>query len=121
MELKFTKVRLSNKFQITVETDAFSTSDNNLMSALGEPLIEVGGTIKDDSTPPVTRDVLSSSLKKLKSDFPFFIEFINSDYEDGAQNVADAYVITLTDRITTALTALRVQSDTFSTVEIVTI
>jgi len=45
MELKFTKDIADDKYQITIATDAFSSTDNDLMTGFGEPVIEMGGQI----------------------------------------------------------------------------
>lgn len=122
MQVKFIKNLSGSKFQITVQTIAFAQTDIDLMSDFGEPEIEMGGAILDSG--PNLLMTMASNKKKLKTDLSqFFIEFDNLSGESigNAEDIADAYQLTITNRITTALTLLRAQTDTFTEDVVVTI
>jgi hypothetical protein len=113
------KVRQFNEvsndvFKVILNTEDWSEADQALMEKFGEPEIDVGGIF---TGPPGYS--MPSDLVKLASESPFVAGFDLRDFAN-AQARATVWGTAITLRISTAITTLRSQTDTF-TKELVTV
>lgn len=107
MKLRTFKSLKDDVYKVTIYTEDWSTNDINLMLKFGEPEIDLGGEFEE---PDFT---LNTNLVRIKTESPFNVSFDARDYED-AEERADLWATTISERITTAVTTLRAQSDTFT-------
>lgn len=107
------KVRQFNEvnndiFRVVLKTEDWSEADQQLMEKFGEPEIDVGGVF---TGPPLY--TLPSDLVKIASESPFVQDFDKRDHVD-AQDRATVWGTNITLKISTAITTLRSQTDTFT-------
>jgi len=109
MELKTTNVIVDNVYKITFETQDFSSSEDSLITKYGEPVVQMGGTF----TVSGESYTMTSSEKKIKTDFPQTVSF---DTRDSASAMLHAinYESVIYSRMIEAMNNLRVNLDGFS-------
>jgi len=98
-----------NVYSVEHQIPEFSGSDAELAEKFGEPEVQIGGTF----TAGLDSVVIDSAFRKLPSGFPVIEQFHGSDFDD-AGALASSYAATILTRITTAVTTLRANADTFS-------
>jgi hypothetical protein len=115
MILRITKALTDNKYKVTLSPENWSSQDLELMTKYGEPEVETGGT---GSLLPAFS--FSTYPAKIKTDFPFSRE-IDADAEADAEDMMDNWATEMQTRISTAMSTLRGNTDSFTGVSAVTI
>lgn len=113
MKLVFTKTLAANVYTVNLAVEDVAQSDTDLFADFGEPLINIGGEIKD-ITGTDTLATLPANYRKVVSQTPVIIRFADKDYSDNAKAIAEAWIATIEDRINTVMTDLRAKTDDFS-------
>ena len=114
MKVRTFKVLNNDIYQVSMYTEEWSQLDLQLMVKFSEPEIDLGGSF---TVPTFT---LANLLAKIKSDSPFNQSFDVNDYAD-AEDRADRWATEMVVRLTSAITALRANSDTYGGETVTTI
>ena len=107
----FTSI-VDGKYSVAVYTEDFSEGDKQLMIKFGEPSVDVGGTF--------TGFILPNQLRSLASGFPYTKFFDSRDNVSAATHAA-TFLSTIKTRISSALSALRANTDTFTSEDVTTV
>jgi len=115
MNLSFVKTLVRNVYTVQVTTSSFSEDDLSLFELFNEPSINLGGEIKNAQNETIA--TLQPMNRKIKSQFPFTISFIDSQYEGNAEEVAETWIESVKSKATSAMNDLRININNFSGTE----
>jgi len=117
MRVKTVKTIIGDVYNVSIETGEWSQGDVDLMTRFGEPSLDLGGTF---TTASLVDFSLAAELRKLKNESPFTQGFDVDDNAD-AEERANAWATEIASRISTAVLALRANTDEFTGEAVVTI
>lgn len=105
------KTLVSDQYTVTFSLVSITDSDVNLMDKFGAPKVDFGGSFTGSPT-----FTLSTNQRSLKTGLPVSQTFDKNSDAD-AETKANAFEAQCKTRIAAALTALRANSDSFTTSE----
>lgn len=113
MKLVIDKKLANNNYEVSISIADIQEEETELFADFGKVQVNIGGelTLKGGSTPETT---LGDSFKYVPTDLPINRVFTKASYGDKAEAVANAFVDTITERIETAITALKLKQDSFT-------
>ncbi|WP_090739450.1 hypothetical protein [Paenibacillus sp. Mc5Re-14] len=113
MKLVIEKKLANNNYEVSIAVADIQEVETELFNDYGKIQINIGGELKvtGGTTPEAT---IGDSFKYLPTDFPIVRVFTQAQYGDKAQVVANAFADTISERVQTAITALKAKSDSFT-------
>ena len=113
MKLVIDKKLANNNYEVSISLADILEAETDMFADFGKIQINIGGELK--VTGGVTADAtVGDSFKYLPADFPIVRVFTKAQYSDKAETVAKAFADTVTERIETAVTALKLKQDSFT-------
>ncbi|OME54146.1 hypothetical protein BSK59_16335 [Paenibacillus odorifer] len=113
MKLVIDKSLTNNNYEVSISLADVQVEETELFNDFGKVQINIGGVLK--VTGGTDADAtLGDSFKYLPTDFPVVRVFTAAQYGEKAETVAKAFADTITERITTAVTALKLKQDSFT-------
>lgn len=103
-------------YKVSIYSEDWSQRDKQLMGMYGEPEIQVGGIF----TGTGGLFTLPTELLHVMSETPFIQGFDSRDYTY-AENMADVWAATISDRIEVAVAALRANDDDYTREEVINV
>lgn len=113
MKLVIGKKLTNNNYEVTIEIADILDAETELFADFGKPSINIGGelTVSGGATPVAT---IGDTFKYIPTDFPIVRVFTQAQYGANAEEVANAFADTVSERVKAAITGLKAKSDSFT-------
>ena len=131
MKIRILKQLRDGVFNVRVQTEEWSEREKELMVKLGEPEINLGGTIFPicgeiaKSAAGISDDAvtLEYAYVRVMTESPFTMKFDSRDYSDiqTARCIADTWASNIADQVVTKVNELRDSDNFFTSEEVVEI
>ncbi|MCR8994677.1 hypothetical protein [Brevibacillus laterosporus] len=113
MKLVINKKLTNNNYEVVLKLEDIQPEEEELFNDFGNPSINIGGALTKKGASSAETAV-GDAFKYLPTDFPITKVFTHASHGEKAENVAIAFIDTMTLRIETAISALKAKSDSFT-------